>query len=104
MDEVRDLCRISGAVRVEHHQDVTGRSIESGAERGSLAATLLHDHTDVGDQRPRDLNRPIGGTAVYENNLVHEVRDSGQDVAEISLFIEGWNNDRNRGSGHTALS
>ena len=46
--ERRDLARICRAVRVDHGDDVTGRSFEAAGKRVPLpAASLLH-HPDVG--------------------------------------------------------
>ena len=68
--ERRDLARIGRAVRVDHGDDVTGRSLEPAGQGVPLSpASLLHD-PDVGPQLAGYRYRVVHRVPVHHDHLV----------------------------------
>src|SRR5437016_13066494 len=70
LHEPGDLARVCRAVRVDHGDDVTGRSFEPAGKRVSLSpASLLH-YPDVGTQLAGYRYRVVHRVPVHDNHLV----------------------------------
>src|SRR5690242_9766140 len=68
--ELRDLTRIRRAVRVDHGDDVTGRSFEPAGKRVPLSpASLLH-YPDVRPELAGYRYRVVHRVPVYHDHLV----------------------------------
>jgi hypothetical protein len=84
----RDLARVRRAVRVDHGDDVTGRSLEPAGKRVPFTtASLLHD-PDLGPQPARHRYRVVHRVTVHHDHFVDGRGEAGEDVGQVSCLIE----------------
>ena len=92
-DEPDYLRAVGGSVRVDHHEDVTGRGREASVQRVSLAAAGLGDHLGPGAQRAGDGHRVVDGMPVHQDDFVYPGRQGPEDMRKVSGLVSGRDDD-----------
>ena len=100
VDEALDLARVHAAVGVDHHDVLTTRRGESGAQRGALAGLLLEDDADVGPHGARDLHGPVGRPAVDEDDLIGDLRQALEHPRHVAFLVERRDHHAHAGADH----
>jgi hypothetical protein len=89
LDEELDLAGVGRAVRVEHHDDVTGDRGETARHRVALATPRLRDHDNVGSQRTGHSHGAVRRTTVHEDDLVQSCGQLREHVREVRGLVVG---------------
>jgi hypothetical protein len=88
---------VHGTVGVQGNQNVSLRRVESGSHRGPFSGLLLVNYAYIRPQRSSDSFGVVVRTAIHDDDLVYPTRDCIKNVGKVPGFIEGRDNDRNRG-------
>src|SRR5204862_5656137 len=105
LDEARNLAAVRRAVRVHHHDDVSGAGGKAGSERVALAAAGLADDLDQRIVLLRDGRRSVQRVAVDEHELEDVVGQGGENVRQVLCLVERRNNHTDgRGSSRPVLA
>src|SRR5580704_12596789 len=79
-DELRNLGRVSGAVSVDHGDDIAGCRGKSAGQGVALAGAVLPDDPDVRPQSAGNRDRVVDRIPVDDDDLVQAGWQFGEDM------------------------
>ena len=102
--------RVRGdAVTADEHERFALRGRTAHVERAAEGKLIFPDMDDAGGMLSGNREGSVGGTGVDDHGFKSEsaqilLSDGIQDLAEMSLFVKGSNDDADRGDTHGMIS
>jgi hypothetical protein len=98
--ELRYLSRVSGTIRIDHRDHITGRSLKTAGQSVALTFAGLGYHANVRPQLPGNRHRVIYRTAIHEHYLVNVLRNPLENMRDVPFLVKRRDNYRHRRSPH----
>src|SRR5580704_15378250 len=87
-DKLRNLGRVSGAVSVDHGDDIAGCRGEPAGQGVALAGAVLRHDPDVWAQPTGGGHRVVNRVPVDDDDLVQAGWQFGEDMRQVTGLVE----------------